>query len=787
MALAQASAKIQGLLIEADSLTRDSEKDLVELDGHVQVIKEDQHISCDQARISLRTKRLELMGRVKIVSPKHTIGGDYISLDYETNLGMIYNGFVQAGSVIFEGKILQKIGEDEYYVTDADYTTCTNCPSSWSFAGQTIRAQLGGYAYIKNSLLKMGGVPILPLPYLIVPLKSDRQSGLLTPEFEQSSGGGSTFSQSFFWAINRSEDATISLKNYEKRGLKGLFNYRYALAENSYGEFDTAWIREKDNGALSNFGGPVNTGSAFNRWFLKYSHIYELPQGYTHRVLLNNASDLLYPTDFPLETGNYGDSAMENRVSISKNDDTTHWHVAGDYYINMIRANPLGSNEDSVHRLPEVSFSKSQTLIGRTNAAYSFDLNYVNFARGTKGYDDMTLATIGPDGKTIIPRHPESNQTTPTNPIDCDSIQDCQFTSDGKFDPYKDILRTGQRLEFQPSLYYPIQIMNGLELFPKLSYTETHYQFDAGEERTNIRRYLRTEVAARATMSRVYGNLSDPLSNRILHEIQPEIKYTRIPWIEQKNHPFFGFNTDPDNPFSSREPVSDGDLAGNTGLQFDYNDRIYDSHLVTLGFVNRWVEKYWKANTPVYSQIALLKVSQSYDIYQESKKDPTKDSWSDIATVLNVRLNNFETYSNFNYYPSQKVTNTSARVRMTNDIGQFFQLGLTRNYKFIAGQEVDTKTRTEDYTVAAGFQAPYLNLMGKLVYDGNLGNSGNDRQIKSWAYIAQFKPPGDCWIITMIHDQATAGDTNIRLSMEFSFDGAVRAGLPPETLDKFGF
>lgn len=198
LALAQASAKIQGLLIEADSLTRDEDKGLVELDGHVQIVRETQHISADRARIYLQSKHIELYGRVRMISPQSTVGGDMVSLDYETNTGMIYNGFVQSGSVIFEGKTLQKIGDDEYFVSDADYTTCTNCPASWSFSGQRIRAELGGYAFIKSSILKFGGVPVLWLPYLIVPLKSDRQSGLLTPEFEQSSVGGFAYSQSFF-------------------------------------------------------------------------------------------------------------------------------------------------------------------------------------------------------------------------------------------------------------------------------------------------------------------------------------------------------------------------------------------------------------------------------------------------------------------------------------------------------------------------------------------------------------------------------------------------------------
>jgi LPS-assembly protein len=792
LALAQASAKIQGLLIEADSLTRDEDKGLVELDGHVQIVRETQHISADRARIYLQSKHIELYGRVRMISPQSTVGGDMVSLDYETNTGMIYNGFVQSGSVIFEGKTLQKIGDDEYFVSDADYTTCTNCPASWSFSGQRIRAELGGYAFIKSSILKFGGVPVLWLPYLIVPLKSDRQSGLLTPEFEQSSVGGFAYSQSFFWAINRSEDATLGLKNYEKRGLKGFANYRYVLAENSFGEFNSAFIRDnvfRNNERLNEFRPQTSQGEGINRWFLNYSHYYDLPHGYAYRALFNNASDLLYAKDFPLDTGNSGESALENRMSITKNEETTHWHIDGAYYINMLRADPLGGNNDAVHRLPEFSFSKTNTVLNDSNLIYSLDVSYVNFARNSKGYDDLTDQSLFPTGTTF--RRHIRNKGPATDPTrqdpNCENTPGCQLDPDGKYDPYIDLLRTGQRLNIKPTLAYPIPVADGIDIFPKLTYQETQYTFDAGEDRRTVRRFFLGEVAGRATLSQVYGNLKDPLSNRILHEIQPELKYTRTPWIYRPRHPFFSFDKDADHPVLANSAITDDELKSQSGLQFDSNDRIYETDLLTLSFVNRWVEKKWIQNIPEFQQIALLKVSQSYNFYQASLSDPAKEPWSPILTELNIRTGRLETSATFTYHPTPQVTDTQTRLRLSNEMGQFFQLGLARQNRVVAGQtSVDSNQRVEDYSIAAGFLAPRLNFLGKFTYDGNWTNSPNNRKIKSWAYIAQFKPPGDCWLITLTHEQKTGGDTLVFLGLEFNWDGITPQTLPQEALDKYG-
>jgi LPS-assembly protein len=598
--------KFRGLVIEADSLSRDGDKDIVDLEGHVQIVREAQHISCERARIFLRSKHIELYGRVRMVSPNSTVGGDMVSLDYETNTGMIYNGFVQSGSVIFEGKTLQKIADDEYFVSDANYTTCTNCPASWSFSGQRIRAELGGYAFIKSSILKFGGLPVLWLPYLILPLKSDRQSGLLTPEFEQSSTGGFAYSQSFFWAINRSEDATLGLKNYEKRGLKGFLGYRYVLAENSFGEFNTAFIRDnvfKNNERLNEFRPQAARGEGINRWFLNYSHYYDLPNGYVHRALFNNASDLLYAKDFPLDTGYSGDPAMENRMSISKNEESTHWHIDGSYYINTLRADPLGGNNDAVHRLPEFKFSKTQTLLGNSNLSYSLDVTYVNFARNSKGYDDLTDPSLFPG--TPFVRHVKNKG--PTQDPNCENTPGCQLAPDGKYDPYIDLLRTGQRLDIKPTLSYPIPLSDGIDIFPKMTYQETQYSFDAGDDRSIARRFLRAELSARATLGEVYGHLNNPLSNRLLHEVQPELKYTRIPWIYQPRHPFFNFDPNADHPVSSNGVIGDDDLKGQSGLQFDSSDRIYDTNVLTLSVVNRWVEKSGFKISPNFSKLLFSK------------------------------------------------------------------------------------------------------------------------------------------------------------------------------------
>lgn len=70
-----ASAKIQGILIQADSMYRDTENEMVEIEGHVQVIFNNQHLKCEKAKINLRSKVIDAVGDVVAVTPSATMGG----------------------------------------------------------------------------------------------------------------------------------------------------------------------------------------------------------------------------------------------------------------------------------------------------------------------------------------------------------------------------------------------------------------------------------------------------------------------------------------------------------------------------------------------------------------------------------------------------------------------------------------------------------------------------------------------------------------------------------------
>lgn len=796
-AFAQTTSRLRtpnggNIIVNSDKAYRDFERGVVELVGHVQVVYDNQYLSADRATIHINRQEVEAEGNLVINSPTAYVEGDKAIMNYGDNTGTIINGFVKSGQVLFEGRVVRKTGPQTYEAETAYYTACTTCPTAWSFAGSRIKAEIGGYAHIKNSVLEIANVPVLWLPYLIVPLKSERQTGFLIPSFDYSGAGGAALSSSFFWAISRSQDATFTLRNYARRGLKGLANYRYMLSDTSYGELNVGDILKDRAFANDDVFGQF-VGNKSNRWFLTYDHVYELPRDFTQRTHLNFVSDLRYPRDFPEEVPGNGDSSLDNRISLWRNTEDTHASLDVDYYINQIKADPLASNEDAVHRFPELRYSLVDRPLGKSGLYFNLQTDYVNFSREDFAWDD-----VNGDGGAA-PRTIDANRSDPTG--------------GGVFDP-NDVIRTGQRLDLQPEISYPFHVGRYVDIVPVVQFRHTQYSFNvnppAGEDYnpTPYRQYVRGILTARTSFSRIYGQSeSDANANTLQtpprpsanlaqswvdaesqgapiqapkvpdehptlykHEIQPEFTLTGNPPITQSDSPFFGSGAQVPI-FLLNQPISDSDFTAGRGLQFDYYDRIAIRNTASFAINNKLTQKSWRGDTPEYRQIANLRLAQSYDL-DEAKRTGSGPTfpWSDLSALLDVRLNHFETNTLVQYFPYHNVTNTSSRVRFTDSLGDFFEVNFAQTYLITTRVEEAYAGRQDNVGLGAGFDTKYLTFTGGVDYDPRK-YWPIDFRVKSWSTLVTLKPPGNCWGIRATFRQVIAGESTFRLDFDYKFGG----------------
>ncbi len=753
------SSVADGVLINADSMDRDLEKRTVRLEGNVQVVFQGQHLSCKKAEIDLNKQQIRADGDVILFNERVHAEGDRIVFNYKQNTGYIYNGFVQSGQVTFEGDVIQKVSELRYVANNASFTACDTCPPGWSFSGRSIDAELGGYARIRRPVFRIGGFPVMILPGIIVPLKSARQSGLLVPSLEQSRRGGVAFSESYFWAISRSQDFTFTPKYYSLRGAKLMGEYRYVISETSRGNLQGAWINDQ---VFRKEVQPVLP--KYDRWFVTYNHMHEMPGNFTHRADIRQVSDLRYPRDFPMEILGHGDPALESKTSLSKTTDNQAASAEVDIYTNLLRADPLSNNDTAVHRAPELRYSLKETDLADSGFLFTLDSQYVNFTRNKYNYDEMSTTDLG--GGRYSRRSTDNNKR--------------ELPRDGTFTPYVngqpgDLMRTGQRFDIRPKVSRPFRVGRALDVVPAVSYRETQYRFypdematEAGYAPSAARRYLQTDLAIKTEFSKVYGS-ADPKADRLKHAFEPEVSYSHIPWSRQPNHPFFG---DFQGLQYSRqfEPVSDFDLNNpRTGLQFDYQDRTFEKQVVNFAIQNRFTQKTWINGEPEYRTVGIVRLSQSYDINEA--KSPTPRPWSTVDLLADIRLAKFETYTTTRYNGYAQVSNVSSRVRYKVTEKNFVQVNYTRNYIFDENYYITPGSETRNFSWGLGFLFKYVEAVGQFDYEAR------KVELQSFSYALNFRPPGRCWLIKFEHRQPLFADAQIRASFNFDFGGENKNDL----------
>lgn len=741
-----AQMRTSDLALNADQTEFNNADKTITLKGNVQIVFKGNYISCDSATIFRNSYRVVAEGHVRLQTPKIYSEADRVDYNYESETGLFYKGFIQSGQVVFEGATIEKVGEKKYIAHNAQYTACTSCPPAWSFAGKKIVAEIGGYADITLPILKVANVPVFILPKILVPLKSNRQSGFLIPTLEVSGSGGPTFAMQYFRAIDPSRDFTVTLKNYQTRGWKGLFEYRYMLSKESYGNFHSGYI--DDQAFKLDIHDNEESKKEKERGFLSYEHYFTLPENYIQRTKLRYISDLRYMRDFSDELPENGKSSLENLMSITKNKETTHFSAEVGYNINLLKEDPFAENNDAVHRFPDIRYSIIEQKIANTHLLFKTDIHYVNFARNTYGYDDICNPSLS---------NCDDGNSTADQSLAVDTKRD------GSFDPNTDLLRTGQRIDIQPSLSYPFQVAQRFNVLPVISYRETQYQFNAQAPNfspTAARRHIEADITFKTLFSKVLNPGEEgPIFK---HEIEPTVEYSVRPWVRRTNHVFFGdFESEPYS--QSTERVSDSDFFGINKLQFDYDDRLFNQRLMKFGVTNRLIRKRLEGTSQIYKNIASFSINQSYDFYQKKTENP--QPWSSIDSVLNLWLDSVEAYAAASYFPYAHSTNSSTRVRVYDRRRNYLELAYTQAFTIEDNNYVDFDKRTEILTTGLGWAFKYVRLAGSFDY------SPVTYKIQSWKYKATITPPGKCWGLQFTHWQEIGADINYKFTFSFDFGG----------------
>jgi LPS-assembly protein len=224
-----------------------SEQQVTVLDGQVQMQRGPQWLGTDQLTwrhdsgefvtqgpVQFQDTGLRLVAR----QAQGNQNADRIRLDdvrYQLNQ-TLGNGVAETATLL----------GDQGQLTRASFSTCPPGQRQWEFRASQIKldqAQAMGSA--RNVTLRLGGVPVLWLPYLRFPTDDRRRTGVLAPALGYDDRNGVEFELPIYLNLAPNYDATLKPRLLSRRGLMLGGEFRYLTPRHS-GIVDATWLPDDD-------------------------------------------------------------------------------------------------------------------------------------------------------------------------------------------------------------------------------------------------------------------------------------------------------------------------------------------------------------------------------------------------------------------------------------------------------------------------------------------------------------------------------------------------------------
>ncbi|MCJ7662770.1 MAG: LPS assembly protein LptD, partial [Desulfobacterales bacterium] len=474
------------------------------LEGSVRILYKGTTVQADKMIYFDKTKDVVAEGSVVLTEGEDVLRCDRLELNIETKKGTVYQGriFLKKKNFHITGSKAEKLGESEYRVHDATLTSCDARVPSWEFTAKQLDVDMEGFAQGWWPGFRVLDIPVLYFPWAIFPVKRDRQSGFLFPDFGNSSKWGPEITIPFYWAIAPNQDATLYLERIgdsRGRGFKQGLEYRYAWSTQAQGQIRGNYIWD-ERGDRSPWWDERKDKS---RWSIFAEHDQNFSKGYYAKADVNWVSDKDYPVDFssdiPRETRIDASSLnqLESTLMLGKNWEWGALETDAEYFRDLTVKN----NSATMQMLPQTTFSLYQDRFLETPLFYEMEAQGTNFWR-----------------EDLFPPFPPSPPPPAPGP--------------------RDILRGG-RIDLYPRVSVPLKPLDIVRFEPWIGYRETIYFDPTGVyDDVSSRELYDVGASLATTVSRVFLFQGGKVRG-LKHIIEPKVIYTYIPGVNQTHNPDF--------------------------------------------------------------------------------------------------------------------------------------------------------------------------------------------------------------------------------------------------------
>jgi len=378
-AAATKSSEGPPLDITAERIEYLQEQEIYEADGSVVVNQGTLHLTADHMTIQALPGILIATGHVHLTDPKADLVTDRLELNVNTEAGVVTHGRVhlKPTNTWVEGRLLQRFSEEHYRVKEGRFTNCDAQEGetpAWRFTFKDLDLRAGDNVAFTGGWFCVNDVPVIPIPSLTYPL-TKRRTGFLIPTIGYDNRFGTHIQESFFWAINPSQDLTIAPSYYSDLGYGGDVKYRYVLDRQSRGQWFVSALQQTE--APSVFGvSQTGQDAEQARALIRGTHI----QQFTPDLLLRVQANLVTDRNYLQQLSNSG--TQRALPSTESNFFATQRLGYGKTYLLGQYLQPLqAGGPDTFQRLPEIGYSLPNLSLFNSPILLGTDMNFVNFYR----------------------------------------------------------------------------------------------------------------------------------------------------------------------------------------------------------------------------------------------------------------------------------------------------------------------------------------------------------------------------------------------------------------------
>jgi len=366
-------------------------------EGDVRIVYQDIDIRCDMADWNRATGEVVASGNVILDRGPSRFTADDARFNIQTKTGTFFNATAFIDPMYtFTGREIEKIDETHYRIDRATFTTCaTDGRPPWSFHVRKAKVEQEGLGRFSSSAMKVRGVPVFYMPYMVWPIKQERAAGLLFPRFGYSNTRGFNFGLPLFIPIGRSYDTTI-FADYYAKGYFGLGNsWRWAPAAGARGDINlyAIWDRENEEAQWKVFGRHAQENFLGFRLLAQVEDMSDIDfwQEFDRSFAANTRRDLY---SFAFLTRSFGPYSLNLRADQRKTF--------------------LTNADVNLTQLPEIEIRSGSTAIGGSPVYLNLigSLNYFNVDRDFHYPDVADL--VGDYGRADL--FPQFSYTLPGPP-----------------------------------------------------------------------------------------------------------------------------------------------------------------------------------------------------------------------------------------------------------------------------------------------------------------------------------------------------------------------------------